>query len=58
VSNFKIRVFKEWVQDKSKGSHPNQIQISKGNEWERAYKTKKDLFRWLVLFQPDDMAKI
>jgi len=32
VSNFKIRAFKEWVQDKSVGSPAHQIQISKGNE--------------------------
>jgi len=32
VSNPEIRAFKEWAQDKSKGSPPNQIQITKGNE--------------------------
>ena len=45
VSNFEIRAFKEWVQDKSEGSPPNKIQISMGNEWKRAYKTKKDFFK-------------
>ena len=45
VPNFEIKAFKEWVQDKSEGSPPNQILISKGNEWKRAYKTKKDLFK-------------
>ena len=58
VSNFEIRAFKEGVQDKSEGSPPNQILISKGNEWKGAYKTKKDLFKWLVLFQPDHAVKI
>ena len=36
VSNPKIRVRTEWVQDKFEGSPPNQIQISKGNEWKIA----------------------
>ena len=58
VSIFEIRAFKEWVQDKSEGSSPNQIQISMGNEWKRAYKTKRDLFKWLVLFQPDHVQNI
>ena len=42
VSNFEIRAFKEWVQDKSEGSPPSQIQISKvmnGKEPTRPKKT-------------------
>ena len=52
VSNFKIRAFKEWVQDKSEGSPPSQIQISKvmnGKEPTRPKKTSSN--DWCYLNQ-------
>ena len=58
VSKFEIGDCKEWVQPKSEGSPSNHIQIGVGNEWKGAFKTKKDLFKWLVLFQPNHVLKI
>ena len=58
VSKFEIGDCKEWVQPKSEGSPSNHIQIDVGNEWKGAFKTKKDLFKWLVLFQPNHVPKI
>jgi len=53
ASNFENRTFKEWVQAKSKGSPPNQIQVRMNDEWKRISKVKRDLFEWLILFQPE-----
>ena len=51
--NFKLRAFKEKAQGKSIGSPPNHIQISKGNDWKRVSKIKRDLFAWMILFQAE-----
>jgi len=53
VPSSEIRTFKGRNLDASKGIPPNQIQINMGNEWKRVSKVKRDLFKWLILFQPE-----
>ena len=47
-----LRAYEEMVQSKSKESPAYNTQISKGNERTRVSKLKRDLFEWLILFQP------
>jgi len=51
--NSELRVLKEVVQSKTKKSPMSNIQISKGKVEERVSKFKRDLFSWLILFQPE-----
>jgi len=51
--NFELRVLEEVVQGKFEGSPPSNIQTSKGNDWGKVSKIKRDLFTWLILFQPE-----
>jgi len=50
--NSELRAFEEVVQSKSKDSPLISIEISKGNDWKKVYKIKRDLFVWMILFQP------
>ena len=52
VSNPRIRTFKEWNLDTFEGFSQNLIQTSINFKWRGAFKTKRDSFKWLVLFQP------
>ena len=51
--NHAFQVCKKVVPCMFKKSFTLPIQISKGQEEERAFKFKEDLFAWLILFQPD-----
>jgi len=51
--NSELRVLKEVVQRKIKESHTSTIQTSKGKGKKRVSKFKRDLFSWLILFQPE-----
>ena len=51
--NSELRAFDERIQSNSKESPPNNIQTSKGNNWKRDSKIKRDLFEWMILFQPE-----
>ena len=50
--NSELRAFEEVVQSKCKESPTNTFRTSKGNERERVSRIKRDLFAWLILFQP------
>ena len=50
--NSELRAFEEVVQSKCKESPRNTFRTSKGNERKRVSKIKRDLFVWLILFQP------
>jgi len=51
--NSELKASEERVQRKSKEYTPNHIQISKGNEWNGVSKNMRDLFTWMILFQPE-----
>jgi len=51
--NSELTGFEERVQNKSKEPPPNNIHISKGSERKRVSKNKRDLFEWMILFQPE-----
>ena len=53
VPSSEIKTFKKRNLDACKGVSPRQIQISMNDEWRVVLKTKRDLFEWLVLFQPE-----
>ena len=50
--NSELRAFEEVVQSNSNESPTCNTQISKGKEKKRVSKIKRDLFAWLILFQP------
>ena len=50
--NSELRAFEEVVQSKCKESRTNTLRTSKGNERKRVSKIKRDLFAWLIFFQP------
>ena len=50
--NSELRAFEEVVQSKCKESPTNTFRTSKGNERKRVCRLKRDLFAWLILFQP------
>jgi len=47
-----LRVLKEVVQNKYEASPTYTIQTSMGNDRKKVSKIKRDLFAWLILFQP------
>jgi len=51
--NSELRAYEEVVRSKSKKSPTYTIQISKGNVRTSVSKIKRDLFAWLILFQPE-----
>jgi len=51
--NFELRAFEELVRSKYKKSPTSTIQISEGRVKKRVSKFKRDLFSWLILFQPE-----
>ena len=51
--NLALRVFEEVVRSISTQSPLSTIRISKGIEKKRVSRIKRDLFAWLLLFQPD-----
>ena len=51
--NFEVRAYEEVVQSMFKEPPLYNTQISKGNARTRVSKIKRDLFAWLILFQPE-----
>jgi len=51
--NFELRLLNEVVQNKSEASSMYTIQTSMGNNRKKVSKSKRDLFTWLILFQPE-----
>ena len=51
--NFELRAYEEVVQSMFKEPPLYNTQISKGNARTRVSKIKRDLFAWLILFQPE-----
>ena len=51
--NSHLRGYEDMVLNMFKKSPMHNFQISKGNEKKRVPKVKRDLFSWLILFQPD-----
>ena len=51
--NLALRSFEEVVRSMSTQSPMFTIQISKGRNKQRVSKIKRDLFAWLILFQPE-----
>jgi len=51
--NLALRVFEEVVRSMSTPSPTSTIQISKGRKKKSVSRAKRDLFAWLILFQPE-----
>ena len=51
--NSKLRAYEEVVQSTFKVSPLYNTQIGKGNARTRVFNIKRDLFAWLILFQPE-----
>ena len=51
--NSELRVFEEMVKSKAEESPTSTIQTSKGKDWKRVSKIKRDLFARLIFFQPE-----